>query len=1766
MNELKIVFPIKFTQKDLESYLTNYWKKSLAAKRVLYDFSATEWISSEEITFLFSWIIKLKDNDNVTVKVALPHSNHIFANDTREKLERRKFLKYYLLRIWGMFDNLGLSDLDFENIDGYNSMIDENERFNYGKKIIPFQRIPTSFVNNPEEKVDVRYNSINSLENEAFNLEPKIVQFLNSNKCYSPFENKVISDIITKELVLNSMEHTDEEESYFTTALHDKWKNSKNKYFIDHFTKEKEESTLDFYKDKKLIQEKINKELLKLSTVQRQKLTDPYYPSLKNYDNYKNVSFLEFTYLDYGAGIHSTLKKQFIKAKKLQSSLDGMSVNFEKKHIHTQILEYAFLLESSKEPFEDEHIRYSELIPRGLYFILDMVRRYKGLLVSRSGYGKIIYDFSNKIKIRKYLGSKHQAEIERVYVAKEAIVPFEENHTFFPGTMVSIILPQRETKDFKKSAVRIDDEKLNKIIFNRDNPEYYPASIYEPQTYEFLNLAFEYQKGESESTIKEYNSKLGITQLIFKSISDKLKALSGQNCILFIDFEFIPIRDNNNILKILLYLSNNPMVNERTKVIVLNIERENLEKLKEYEISNFGENYLDNSGFLFKPIPCLRINKNESQKAIISDIQWIGVHNSEDLQILTNLFFGNIEVNKGISIHLIKNSWLYEGNVITKHNDIAYSIFTDFQDLINKAKLAKTEQLENWLMDKIIDGSYPKEGHKEFYFLTSKRSYQRKYLSLYETLNFKYTAKYFAQYLLDKYIDRYLVTNPQTYEKSSKFNKIIVVTVSSQLLGVEIRNLIKDNDEYKFLRNDDYLKTKQNENAKIIDCPKLIKLASYFSFDSEKPFQEIEENDKVLIVNDVISTGSLLKRLVEGIKNRNAFVSGVITIADSRKEKKDIEDDIEYESHFEEGIEEKTVSVLSFKNNKKFNLIKLKNKPEGSFDIRRINPILNAVISLKSEHTEKIKILYEKPVEFIKNEFFENNIFRIGHFKQNISHNSYFTDMHNLFYDKNGEGLLQVLKERIEIKAPELELTKNDFLVSSLQELKDLSEGDSLNDSIDIVIQNLQQNLKKTRKEYRPEFIFHPVYSGIEEVSDDILHRIFGTDKANILSLQRYETKNGWRFPFPAKRFNEITKNAHILILDSGALSGHSLVQLIDSISFLDVGRIDFLSVVGRIDDFQREFYSRLRSIKVKNFKNSKENNKTSIINLNILFGINLHIPPYLSKDGCPYCKEISTLSKYLDIKNLPYETKEYIKFRVKDIAYCEEIKNYQTPSYIPLSRITGQPDYPAIFLMRDKLGKVDSYRFYVEYFKDFDELSEEIDQDIFKDKSLVYFEQMLICVLHEPKLLSVIKDLLSNVYVVLNSLVKSIESDLNSINKLKYQWSIFSLTKLIVLFNRDNLYSTQTFEILFRFSEKDNLSLYYLSYILLRPNLLKKKNPELANSNVLLVNELSYLCDIDEEHHIYKNQNIRKLIKNLIRFLEPADDSKTIHQVFKSLGYFFEAVYVEQHDRLLKQDINILRYTVQNNNAEEIDKILYDAKSILGRIKKHLLDNLYFIKHSKLYSSIPHVLKQEIFEENSIINDVKKLEITIENAEEAMTLQTENIFDFFNQFLNELKKVTNKFKKDQPLYNFAVNYGFSIRKAVELALNNDVIKAEISKRSNISVEYHEVDEVKLFGHQTFMNYAFDEIIYNFVRRKNHNNVQLNFKTEKLKGDLGYTLTVSQNSPWISMKDPENGGFEKLVKNIFEVFCGTENFKELKTKNQYSMKIIFKNEKIIDNG
>ncbi len=110
------------------------------------------------------------------------------------------------------------------------------------------------------------------------------------------------------------------------------------------------------------------------------------------------------------------------------------------------------------------------------------------------------------------------------------------------------------------------------------------------------------------------------------------------------------------------------------------------------------------------------------------------------------------------------------------------------------------------------------------------------------------------------------------------------------------------------------------------------------------------------------------------------------------------------------------------------------------------------------------------------------------------------------------------------------------------------------------------------------------MFSAIETMMNNKLKDILSNyPNFHNFPLPRIDTPKGWRFTFPPKLLNakgwNFTKR-NILIIDDGSCSGDTILQMIDSIAMIEVNKIVVVSIIARLEDFQREFFSRLSSIK----------------------------------------------------------------------------------------------------------------------------------------------------------------------------------------------------------------------------------------------------------------------------------------------------------------------------------------------------------------------------------------------------------------------------------------------------------------------------------------------------------------------------------------------------------------------------------------------------------
>jgi hypothetical protein len=1118
---------------------------------------------------------------------------------------------------------------------------------------------------------------------------------------------------------------------------------------------------------------------------------------------------------------------------------------------------------------------------------------------------------------------------------------------------------------------------------------------------------------------------------------------------------------------------------------------------------------------------------------------------------------------------------------------------------------AKHKEEVKFVKSYVVDGNKEDESGKRSIFLATNGSWQTEYLSLYELLHDKYVAKFLAQSLLDKYLflikARHseiaeLAISPEAkqnqiekYNDSIRFNKIVTVTVSSQLLGVAIRDIIRGDDQYAIFRDP----TKANP---LQASPTLLILASYYSFDEEKPFSKVTPDDRFIIVNDVISTGQLIYSLREKLLQKSAGIQAVFSIADTRIPKEHIENsEKEAEYTFDPSYEkDRFFTLCSYHDGLKMRKFKRSTFRDMSVSVKRINPLLNSIVELKAIHSEISKILYPDPKGIINKDTFSPDLFKVGHFVQNLTHHGYLTDMHNIFMGGTdhapGVRLLNSLNAQVNLKKNEEDVQVAAFrsIEWNLQYLGD--NNPELWEDLKQVFGDIQR-IKSMAKpvsfeKYVPDYIFYPVFSGIEQLSHEALNNIFTTPIENIVGLQRFDTSKGWRFPFPAKRFNQLTRNKKILILDSGSLTGESLVQLIDTIAFLDVKEITLLSVISRIEDFYREFYSKLKSTKVKILRAgySEQNKKElegseHVIPLSIYFGTNLHIPVYPSEASCPFCKEMEELDQYDELSKrflASSWTTNYFTERRTEIAETNlgKLEFYTVPRYLPV--LKGEVDAIELFLMRDRIGKIESFRFYPEYFEFFDDILEPGKYDAIETQR--YFELVLAVLLHEPRLLDTIKDLLIEIKNRCQEIISEIVlTGHRSADSLYYSWTPYALIKLAFIFYKDRLFNVSDFEKIFAFANGDKQSSSYLSFLLWKGFFKLDKNISLTNRCPNIVFKMSENLDLADAairsnyeisvSEIYTTTTVRDIIKDITENLRNTP-TENVNEAFYNLYKFFHAQSSnESHDELSKM-ISRISVRILNTGlpAETLTSIYNDTSTVIKLIKTWIFDNLVIIKGAKNLRHAHETYYDSFFANNdSIYADFEELFIDwrkIKNpGVEEMISQDYygllatiigNIQDFQSQYLLRLTSFCH----------YCGEYRCNLSEVISHVLSLPETIKQMETRKGFSCKLDAPIEAFINGHRELLIAAFTEIITNSAKEYGNENSELLIVVENINQFGNVFCKISQEASF-ECKTEHQGGFYKIVRPVFETFCVDRLFTEKRTP-KFVMEVTFSHN-ILDN-
>ncbi len=1509
-------FEEKICSRNFPELINNDWNRILKIDTTIeFDLVKLEWITGEAITYLFALINQLKAK-GFKVKVILPNPGNIFnaQNEAKNKRNRSKRLAS-LIDVW-QIESVCELELGSEIIlpSNHNTLIEKARRkYKYidssWYKILPFQKIKTPLfenINNIREHLDDKLNEIYSIEKDAL----YIINRFDSSK---PFDNQTLSHLLTTELFLNTIFHSEAKECYFSIVLNSKYDEDIEKEKLINQGYSEEEASLKAKNKVKWFSENI----LPTSIIQERDKEIINFFKLNG--NYLNRNYLEFNYIDFGVGIPNTLEKEF---DKFESHLENLKKNYPIKYKEevnkltllkesnkdvnkeSKILEFAFLLDSSKQPFEDL-LEIRDYMPRGLYFIIEVIKRYEGLLLIKSNRGKIIYDFSDSKDNSKAISAGK----------------IEYN---FPGTMITILLPN-ESKNGKKienteGAVELEDFKVQKGSGNIKNSH---LSIGQILSESFKRIDFKTEKSKLNNAL--------YTEL-FKGLNKRLKLENDdkEKRIVYVDFAGINLSFIES--KIFFYLVNTPYINEtHTNVVIVNISNEYIDRLE--EIQKFIRN---TKPFHFRPIPCIIHTKELGIK-----ILWLGVSNEADETKLSELlqsppeedFVYVSEINYPDLIHgnFFRINWI-------NRKDNSGNIFLNYFPDINEIKYENCFRISQRLAKNIKKYDLVWLNKKDVAYLTSGGKYQYQFLNFIELLStFKgddttFYSKQIARYLVNKWLF-------DNTELPNRIDWIVSVTLSGQILAREVLNELK-------------VFYKEGENI-----PELIRLAHYYEFDNEEyGLNSINEGDKIIIVTDVISTGDLLQRLTKSIKHRKAEVISYLSIADVR----------DIEKYGNAKFDSKLTSLMlpsDFKSDKDFDFNKYDNIQDFHKEIIRINPIINAPVSIKLDKRRNLNqnILFEFE-DFIKN-YISDEFLLVGYFKNNNTFHSYFFDTNNYFKSIKGKQFFAELIKKCSL-------------------------------------------LEKDKKY---NVVAFPIFSGIENIDELYLKEVLLENNliynhSIIMSLPRVDTPNGWQFSFPPESLaKKITGN--IFLIDDGSLSGETIMQMIDSICFFSVSSITLISIFGRLRDFQKEFFSEIKGL--ANVKNG----------INIYFGIHAHIPYYPFNKSFPLNQEFNEL-RNINLNELTInEERQYIIERLDEISaevlYSKKTDNNRSLKYFPKNQ-NDVIEKKKIFIMRDAIGKLEHYRLYKEYYSDLAIKSEE------------ECELLMAIILHEPSLCSVVKNLLPEIYNKLQKkLTLSLIENKESI--LKYKWINTSLIRLIYIFNKEIFFEEDTIIRLAKLTLSDNylqgfLILEYKKILAENSNKSLTFKFKLYNASTILskdgIFDKSFLKPLLRDFYNIENNSVRNALEKLVDLIDKENilprHSKFVEAKgpvitnLKNDKKLIDRNYIKKLSNLIQEELLDPLYMVK-----KCDKYFPHKNGIFEDSESGIC------KFEKLKKRLDSIEDKSIEERNELADAIKDFVDTFASTDSKL----KEFLSFFPSKVHEcIRKVASEEKYLTSLINFNLN------------------------------------------------------------------------------------------------------------------------------------------------
>lgn len=1602
----------RFTSKNYENIVNLYFKESYKNKVIHFDLKELEWIGIEQFTFLVSWVNDLVDN-NIYVIIHFQDGNTISSKSSIYK-NRKKCLNT-IMNKWSMKWILAK---------------DVKQQF-YG---IEFNIYPNSetYCELPVQdyQLDSFHDSFDDLFNrkKAFFLD-SLKMIDDSNLKYA--ENKHLLYTFIREFYSNSCQHAYE---YIT---------NQKVYFSVKYNS-------------------------KINVAEHDNLDDDEREHFKVNNVYINNSYIEFNLMDFGRGISSTLRHKYDADVIINDKiLKKLGKDHQRKNIDTRVLEYAFQLFTSRYDL-DTDLEIHDYVPRGLFIIKDLVKRYSGIIVARSNSGKIIYRFNANSP-------------EVIYRAND-----ENIGVGFPGTSISIILPALP-ETFHTSRAIIAQE--NEVV--RMPKRVLLLEHFTRQRKKALYLEAKDQLEKKRIFLNNFFSDLCYS--FFNRNEDQ------SNYLICFDFAGIDSYKYDIIDKLVYFISHCPLVTKKCSCIIFNII--NYDVVKKYSL---GKTDIPD----VKPIPCIFPNR---------DIKWLGVDYDSELQSQlteiwkssskTSLFSNDIRFIDGnvINIHYSGTFYLTV-NMDSYEKIIAYlltKISESFQNEIGNKGIEYSEleirdennnikhNYNNILLDEY---SFDKKKSKiSRAYLTSSANYQKEFITFIEKLYIYEYRSFVSTNLLFKYFHTKGIIDNFSH---GKISKILTVTLSSQLIGKEVCDTIN---------------ILNKEKGASVPNVKLVPLSNYYDFKNEEFFNEICKDDNVLIVNDVISTGNLTRRILLSLQEKGANSFGVIAIIDSRTEN---------ETNTEDENE-----IICLHN---YSIEKHENNPfvyKGKLSPPIwINPILNAPTSMSRTKTFQESILFS-PNDFV---FLVNDskYFKVAYFKSNTVLHTYYLKT-DLLLNDIFEGKIDIFKEVIPLL--KLKLKKNEEVKRKYEHLRikdkfneilDLStnriEEETANKSIALIEKYYKIQTDSQTDDYPIDLIFYPFMSSASLIEKKVeyLTKYFSekSHPTEVYPLPRIMTPKGWRFSFPPKFLNQHANGKRALIFDDGSCTGETITQSVDALSFLELKEIIVFSLFGRLEDFQREYFSRVNTLKYKNTSGG-----CTEIPINTFFCTHFHIPVY-TRNSNPFNSEISDFNKIEDYykkqnKELPPYLQPYKSYREQFILF------EKSSDKIVLNDFLDNIDVKLMFIIRDKLGVFDSYRLFREDNVDSEDedINGHLNEILLENKGKDAFIAVLI---HEPFLIETLKRIEPKILDLLSIYLKSKYE--NIYPHIESEAELFYYLRALSLFNYNYFLDSQNLIRIFSNTvlifnkidkQKSNLVISYVAFLFhkLLLNINSPKNNKIKNKSVQTFQQV--FVSLMGTEIIFENNFslLRAIATDIGVFRYLITDSEDLKPLIHINNFYLQEIKNKDHTYLFIKFTDLI-----TNLSNCVDYSLDEKREYLSRLNKTFCKDIntdkFLIFIENLSVSLSFLM--EYYEEYSFFEiPVKELIIAKDTFVTDFVLNFVTNFESYkidNEQIQKFITSTRKFRdlfldKNKEFVKFIISSEVNIYKSIYRMMSSISLKP---LSSGIIIEKLAEDEV-IHVHQYFLDFIIKELIVNKEKYAPKDNAILRYE----KGEKYNSLHYLQDSP-----------------------------------------------------